>query len=158
MTARRTSALTAVVGGTAFVLLAVLLVPWHPIPGGAVDAADPSRYFTPAELARGEDYARWARLWSWSSLAVSLVVASVLGFTRVGRSLVGRLPGPWWVRVPLAVTAVELIGRVVTLPFAVALRRHALDYGLSNQAWSGFAADLAKTEGIDVVILSLIHI
>ena len=64
-------------------------------------------------------------------------MAAVLGFTRLGRSLVGRLPGRWWLQVPLAVLAVEMVGRVVTLPFSVAMRRHVLDYGLSDQAWSG---------------------
>ena len=58
-------------------------------------------------------------------------------------------------QVPLAVAAVEVIGRVVTLPFAIALRRHALDYGLSKQAWSGFAVDLVKSEVLDVVVTSL---
>ncbi len=155
MTPRRTAAVVALVGGAVFVVLALVLVPWDPAPGGPVQAADPSRYFTAAELARGEDYARWARVWSWSSLAVSLVVASVLGFTRLGRSLVGRLPGRWWLQVPLAVAAVEVVGRLVTLPFAIALRRHALDYGLSRQAWSGFAVDVVKSEAVAVVAASL---
>lgn len=155
MTPRRTAAVVALVGGAVFVVLALVLVPWDPAPGGPVQAADPSRYFTAAELARGEDYARWARVWSWSSLAVSLVVASVLGFTRLGRSLVGRLPGRWWLQVPLAVAAVEVVGRLVTLPFAIALRRHALDYGLSRQAWSGFAVDVVKSEAVAIVAASL---
>jgi STE24 endopeptidase len=155
MPARRVAGLVVLVGALAFVLLAVSLVPWDPVPGGRLDPADPARYFTAAELARGEDYARWARVWSWSSLAVSLVVAVALGFSRLGRSLVHRLPGPWWVQVPLAVAAVEVIGRTVTLPFAVALRRHVLDFGLSNQAWSAFALDLAKSEALDVVVTSL---
>jgi STE24 endopeptidase len=155
MSARRTAALVALVGGVTFLVLAVVLVPWHPVPGGPVEAADPSGYFTPAEISRGDEFARWARVWSWSSLAVSLAVLSVLGFTRLGRSLVDRLPGRWWVQVPLAVAAVEVIGRVVTLPFAIAMRQHVLDYGLSGQAWSGFAVDLAKTEAVDVVITSL---
>jgi STE24 endopeptidase len=155
MSARRTAASVAVGGGVAFVVLAVALVPWDPVPGGPVVPADPAAYFSATEIARGDDFARWARVWSWSSLAVSLLVACVLGFSRAGRSLVGRLPGPWWARVPLAVAAVEVIGRVVTLPFAVALRRHVLDYGLSRQPWGGFAVDLAKSEALDVVLTSL---
>ena len=43
-------------------------------------------------------------------------------------------------------TVVEVIARVVTLPFAVALRRHVLDYGLSNQRWAAYAVDLVKSE------------
>ena len=99
------------VGGIAFVVLAVLLVPWSPVPGGTPDpVAGRARSSRPSEIARGEDYARLARVWSWSSLAVSLVVACVLGFSRWGRRLVGRLPGWWWVRVVLAV-AVGRAGR-----------------------------------------------
>ena len=155
MTERRTSLAVALAGATLFVVLALLWVPWDPVPGGAVRAADPSRYFTAAEIARGEDFARWARAWSWSSLAVSLLALGFLGFTRAGRALVGRLPGPWWAQVPLAVAAVEVLVRVLTLPFAIALRRHVLDYGLSNQAWSAFAVDLVKSEALDIVVTSL---
>lgn len=149
--------LVVLVGGAVFTLLAVLLVPWDAVPGGDLRPVDPSAYFTPAELRRGEDFARWSRAWSWSSLVVSIVVAGVLGFTRVGRRLVDRLPGRhWWLQVVLAVAAVELIGRVVTLPFAVALRQHRLDFGLSTQAWSGFALDLATGEALDIVVTSLV--
>jgi STE24 endopeptidase len=143
------------VGGVAFVVLAVLLVPWNPVPGGTPAPADPRSVFTATEVARAEEFSRAARAWSWSSLAVSLAVAGVLGFTRWGRRLVGRLPGWWWVRVVLAVAVVELVGRVVTLPFAVLLRRHVLDYGLSTQAWSGFAVDLAKNEAVTIVVTSV---
>lgn len=153
---RRVALVTTVVGGIAFVVLAAVLVPWSPVPGGTPAAADPASVFTPAEIARGEDYARFARLWSWSSLAVSLAVACVLGFSRWGRRLVARLPGWWWVRVVLAVAAVELIGRVVTLPFAVLLRRHALENGLSTQAWSAFAVDVAKNQALTIVVTSLL--
>ena len=153
---RRVALATLAVGGVAFVVLALWLVPWSPVPGGTPDPAPVSSVFTSAEVARGEDYARFARLWSWSSLAVSLVVSCVLGFSRWGRRLVGRLPGWWWVRVVLAVAAVELIGRVATLPFSVMLRRHALEHGLSTQPWSGFAADVAKNFGVTLVATSLL--
>lgn len=153
---RRVALVTTAVGGLAFVVLAALLVPWSPVPGGTPAAVDPATVFTPAEIARGEDYTQVARLWSWSSLAVSLLVACVLGFSRWGRRLVARLPGWWWVRIVLAVAAVEVVGRIVTLPFAVLLRRHALDNGLSNQAWSAFAADVAKNQVLTIVVTSLL--
>lgn len=155
MTERRTAVAVVLTGATVFVVLAVLAVPWDPVPGGALQPADPSQYFTAAEISRGDDFARWARVWSWSSLAVSLLVLGALGFTRLGRALVGRLPGRWWLQVPLAVAAVEVVVRVVTLPFAVALRRHVLDYGLSHQPWGAFALDLVKSEALDVVVTSL---
>jgi STE24 endopeptidase len=155
---RRVALIVTAVGGIAFVVLAVLLVPWHPVPGGTPSPAAADSVFTPAEIARAEAYSQWARVWSWSSLAVSLVVACLLGFTRWGQRLVGRLPGWWWVRVLLAVAVLELVGRVVTLPFAVLLRRHVLDYGLSTQAWSGFAVDLVKHQAVTIVATSIVLI
>lgn len=155
MSERRTSVAVALTGAAVFAVLALLFVPWDPVPGGALRAAEPSRYFTAAEIARGEDFARWARVWSWSSLAVSLVALGMLGFTRIGRGLVDRLPGRWWLQVPLAVALVEIAVRLLTLPFAIALRRHVLDYGLSHQAWGAFAVDLVKGEALDIVVTSL---
>jgi STE24 endopeptidase len=146
----------ALVGGIAFVVLAAVLVPWHPVPGGTPDPAAASSVFSPEQIARGEDYARWSRMLSWGSLAVSLVVACVLGFGPWGRRIVDRLPGWWWVRVVLAVAVVTAIGRACTLPFSVAVRRRALEHGLSNQSWSGFAADVLRTEAVQIVAISLL--
>ncbi len=53
---------------------------------------------------------------------------------------------------------VEVIGRLVTLPFAVLLRRHALDYGLSTQSWPGFAKDVALNQGVTIVGVSVVLI
>src|SRR4051794_31467078 len=123
---RRVALGVTLVGGLCFVALAIVLVPWHPVPGGTPDPVPALTVLTAEQIARAEEYSRWARAWSWSSLGVSVVVACVLGFSRWGARLVGRLPGWWWVRVVLAVVVVELIGRVVTLPFAVLFRRHVL--------------------------------
>jgi STE24 endopeptidase len=153
---RRVALVVTAVGGIAFVVLAIVLVPWHPVPGGTPGPVPAASVFTAEQIARGEDYSRWARVWSWSSLAVSLVVSCVLGFTRWGPWLVGRLRGWWWVRVVLAVAVVVLVGRVITLPFAVLMRRHVLDNGLSNQAWSGFAADLVRTEAVQIFATSVL--
>jgi STE24 endopeptidase len=150
----RLALIVAAVGAVSLAVLALVLVPWDPIPGGPLEAPPASDYFTAAEIARAEEFSRWARVWGWSSLAVSVAVACVLGFTRAGEALVARLPGPWVVQVVLAVAALALIGRVLTLPFAVLLRRRALEYGLSTQSWSGFAADVAKTEAIGIVVTS----
>ena len=155
---RRVALVVTAVGGIAFVVIALLLVPWHPVPGGTPPPAAADSVFSPAQIARAEDYSHLARVWSWSSLVVSLVVACVLGFSRWGPRLVGRLPGWWWVRVVLAVALVELIGRVITLPFAVLLRRHVLDYGLSTQAWSGFAVDLVTHLAVTIVATSIMLI
>src|SRR5690606_18799616 len=119
--------------------------------GGTPDPVPAASVFSAEQIARAQEYSTWARVWSWSSLALSLLVACLLGLTRWGPRLAARLPGWWWVRVVLAVVAVSLIGRLVTLPFAVALRKHALANGLSDQPWSGFAADLARNQLVQVV-------
>jgi STE24 endopeptidase len=148
---RRVAVGVALVGAAAFAVLAASLVPWDPAPGGALHPVPPGSVFTAEEIHRAEDFASLTRVWSWCSLAVSLLVACLLGFTDVGARLVDRVRGPWWWRVVLAVLALAVVGRLATLPFAVLVRRRVLDYGLSHQAWSAYAVDLAKGLGVQVV-------
>ncbi|MEP9365619.1 M48 family metallopeptidase [Nocardioides sp. CN2-186] len=155
---RRVALVVTAAGGIAFVVIALLLVPWHPVPGGTPAPVPADSVFGAEQIARAEEFSRWARVWSWSSLAVSLVVALVIGLSSWGRRLVDRLPGWWWVRIVLAVAMIELIGRIITLPFAVLLRRRVLDYGLSTQSWGGFAHDMVKHEAITIVVTSLLLI
>ncbi len=151
----RVAAWTALVGAVAFAVVAWVVVPWQPVPGGTPPPVRADSVFTAAEIERAEHYARWARTWSWSSLAVSLAVACWLGFGRRGPALVGRLRGPWWLRVVIAVAALAAVGRLVTLPFAVALRRLALEEGLSTSSWPAWAVDLLLSELVGVVVASL---
>lgn len=146
---------TVLVGVAAFVLVAANRVPWEPIPGGVPDPVSASSVFSAAEIARGEHFARWARVWSWSSLAVSVGVACWLGFSSRGRAAAARVPGWWWVRVLLVVLALTVIGRVVTLPFGVALRHLRLEEGLAAGSWSAWSLDLVKGELITTVSTSI---
>jgi STE24 endopeptidase len=152
---RRVAVGVTMVGVLAFVVVAAVLVPWDPVPGGPLHPPTASSVFTAEEIRRAEDFTSLARLWSWCSLATSLLLACVLGFTRLGASLVERIRGPWWWQVVVTVAALALAGRLVTLPFAVLLRRRVLDYGLSNQAWGAYAVDLAKGLAVDVVVTSI---
>ncbi len=147
--------MTAALGGFAFVVLAVVLVPWDPVPGGALRPADPASLFTPAQLDRAAEFASRTDWIGYVSLAVRLAAACWLGFSRRGRALFARLPGPWWVAVVLAVAAFEIGLRLLTLPFAVLLRRQLLAYGLSTQSWPAWAVDLVKGEAVDIVGVSL---
>lgn len=153
--ARRTSLLVALVGGTAFVVLATWLVPWHPVPGGIPAPVSPGSVFTQHQIQRAQDFSRWASAWSLGSLVVSLLVACWFGFGRGGPWLVARTRGPWWLRVVALVALLAIIGRVVTLPFALLLRVHVRDYGLSHQSWWGFAVDQAIGELVAIVTTSL---
>jgi STE24 endopeptidase len=152
---RRVALGTALIGAAAFLLLAATQVPWHPVPGGTPPPVTASSVFSPAEIARGEHYALWARVWSWSSLAVSLLVACWLGFGRTGRALVARLRGWWWVRVILVVATLTVLGSVVTLPFGYALRRLSLGQGLAAGTWSGWLVDIVKTDLVAIVSTSI---
>jgi STE24 endopeptidase len=153
--ARSVAAAVAVVGGLGFVLAAWWLVPWDPVPGGPVAPLEAMDVFSAAEIARAEAYSRWARIWGFGSLGVSLVVAGWLGFTSAGARLVARLPGRWWIRVVLAVVACELIGRAATLPFSAAARQHRLNAGLTTQTWGSWAVDVLLGLFVLVVATSL---
>jgi STE24 endopeptidase len=147
---------TTAVGAVAFVVLAALLIPWHPVPGGTPSPVPASSVLTPAQVSRAEGWSAWARVWSWSALAVSILVPALRGLSGRGRRLVERLPGRWPVRVLLAVGVVELAVRVATLPMAVAQQQHFLDGGLSTQPWTGFAVDVAETFLLDTVVVAVL--
>jgi STE24 endopeptidase len=152
---RRVALGTAVLGLAVFVLVAALRVPWHPVPGGVPDAVPASSVFSADEIALAEHFARWSRTWSWSSLVVSLAVACWLGFGRRGRIWAERVPGWWWVRVVVVVAALTLVGRLVTLPFGVALRQLRLEEGLAAGSWAAWTVDLLKGEVIAIVSTSI---
>ena len=150
MSQRRVAVGVVVVAGAAFLVLAALLVPWSPVPGGTPSPVSADQVFTASAIERGEQVSGSLRTWGWTSLVVNLAVVGVLGLSGRVRSLVSRLPGCWWLQVLLAVTGVELLSRAATLVPAIAQRRVALEAGLSDQPWSGFARDLVVGELVDV--------
>jgi STE24 endopeptidase len=152
---RRVALVVAGIGGLAFVALAAWLVPWSPVPGGVPPPADPASVFTAEQVRRAEEFSSGARALSWASLAVSVAVTCWFAFSARGGRLTERLPGPWWFRVLLAVALVQLAVRVVTLPFAVLLRRRLLEYGLTEQPWAGFASDQVRGQAVGIVTLAL---
>jgi STE24 endopeptidase len=154
--AARTGLVVAVVGAVALGVLAAVLVPWNPVPGGLPSPAAADGVFTAEQVAKAEEFSRWARVWGWSSLAVSVAVACWLGFSSVGKRLVERLPGPWWVRVVLGVGLLALIGRLATLPLGYLMYRHLRDYGLSTQSTVEWLVDVGKGVGVGVVGTSLV--
>lgn len=155
MTRSRAAWVAFVLGGAAFIALAWQLVPWHPYPGGALDLPSAESLFGPHELQRMLSYSSAARWIGRSALVVSLLVSCVLGFTPLGRRLVGRLPGPWVVRVVLAVLGVTLLGWLVTLPFGAAAHRLDGRYGLSHQSWGGWIGDQLLGLGVSVVTTAI---
>jgi len=153
---RRWSLVTLLVGALAFVAVAAWRIPWHPVPGGMPAPARPDSVFTHAQIARANAYTDPARWLGWASLAVSLAVTLVLGFTSLGPRLVGRLRGWWWVRVLLAVAALAMVGRLATLPFAIVGHHRALDYGLTSERWGPWVVDLLKSLLLSAIISGLV--
>lgn len=156
MTPRRLSLLVLLVAGGAFGVLAALLVPWSPVPGGTPSAVPVEDVFTAAEVARAEAFTGPLRTWSAASMLVDLAVLGLLAASPGVRARVDRLPGPWWTRALIAVLVVEVLSRLATLTFSVLQRRHVLDAGLSDQSWAGFARDAAVAEALDVAVTGLL--
>lgn len=151
-----------VLAGFSALLLAALsawLVPWDWLPGRDLVPADVRDVFTEQQLARAENRASTMRLLSWSSYAVSLAVASLLGFTSAGRSLVLRVGVeklPWWLGSVLAPLVLVVLGRLVTLPFGLLIRRRNLADGLTNQGLAAWFGDWALSALLSWVVLSLL--
>ncbi len=55
----------------------------------------------------------------------------------------------------LVVAALALLGRLATLPFALLLHGHLVEYGLSTQTRAEYLLDLAKGEAVGVVVTAL---
>lgn len=142
-------------GLVAFVVLAATRVPWQPVPGGMPQVPSPDTVFTPHQLAAAEEFSGWARLWSRTGLVLSLVAACVLGFTPLGRRLMARLRGPWWLRATLGVVTLTVVGSLVTLPTSVLVRHRQRQVGLSHQDWAGYAVDRALGVAVAAVGTSL---
>jgi STE24 endopeptidase len=153
---RRWALVTFLVATLAFVVVAAVFIPWHPVPGGTPPPVRETDVFTQAQIARANAYSDPARHLGWASLAVSMAVTLVLGLTPVGRRLAARLRGWWWVRVLQAVLALAVIGRLATLPFAVIGHHRSLDYGLSTESWGPWTVDLLKGLVLSVVVSALL--
>lgn len=137
------------------VVLTLLVMPAAP-PLAPVEVG---RFFTPAQVAREQGFHAALRAPAYASLVVSLLVAGVLGLTRLGGRLVaalGRLVGGSLVgQVVLGTLALTVVGRLVTLPLAVRHEQVLRDYGLSHLSWAGWAADVGKQVLVSAVIASL---
>ncbi len=129
------------VSTVALVVLGAVLIPWSWVPGGQLVPVRAGEVFTPAQLDRAETYSTMQRHLGWASLAVSTLLALVLGLTPLGARMARRLRGPWWLRALVATLALLVLGEVATAPFALAARGNALEYGLTDQALSGWLRD-----------------
>jgi len=139
-----------------FVVLVILLTPWHPlpghVPGGAVQP-DATADFTPAQIARETAYHDQIRPWGIADLLVGLTVAALLGFTPLGVRLVDRLRNrPWIAQVVLATVGMTAVITLVSLPFGA--REHVIlrRFGLSTQGWDGWWSDVGRGYAVGLVV------
>jgi STE24 endopeptidase len=155
-TQRRLALAVVAIGLVSFVVLAWWRVPWSPAGSPAPAPVSASSVFSQAQIDRAEGFATWARVWSWGALAASLALGWWLALGARPRKVYARLPGPWGVRVLLAVLLVQGVVTVLLLPLDAAQHEHARRNGLSNQAWSGFLRDEVVSWLIGVVVSALL--
>lgn len=142
------SLVVAVVAGAAFVVVAALLVPWSWVPGGHPVRVTANEVFNAPQIARGEHVSGLLRHAAWGNLLISVLVAGILGFTRVGSRIVAKLPGPWWSKVVLACLGVTFVGALAALPLEWSGQRVERSEGLSHQAWGSWLVDRATDLGV----------
>jgi STE24 endopeptidase len=159
--ARRLALLVAAVLGIALAVVIAVVTPWHllPTPPGGRTPVEPGAAFTPAQIARAEDFASMLRPASLASLLLSLAVSAVFGLTRAGaataRAVARPLGGGWVWQVLLGTIAILVVGRLVTLPLAAygEMVRHR--FGLSTRGWGLWARDVATATGINAGLTAL---
>jgi STE24 endopeptidase len=160
-TGRRGPAVALLVLLAALALALAVAIPWTTLPEG-IPAGEATADFTASEIAREVGFHNRVRPWSYSALALGLVVAAVLGLTPLGARLVtavGRpLParGRWAGQVLLGVLAVALVGRLATLPLRLPAERILRDVGLSTQTWTSWAADVLRSLLVGAVVTGLV--
>jgi len=140
------------------VALAVV-VPWTTLPGSH-PVPDPRRDFTAAQIAREVAFHDQLRPPAYASLGLGVLVAVLLGLTPVGarllRAVARPLGGGWVWQVLLGTPALLLLGRLVTLPLDLRVETVLRRFGLSTQAWRGWAADQAKAAAIAALLTTIV--
>jgi STE24 endopeptidase len=124
--------------------------------GGLIEPAPASEqaYFSASELDRIHDYAGPQRALGLAGLALTggtLALIALRPPRRMRRAL--ERAGVRPIRGAAATGAgIALIVTVVGVPLAAVAHSRSVDYGLSTQDWAPWAADLAKSAGIEVLL------
>lgn len=144
-----------------FVAIAWRWVPWHPIPGGPPPLPEAGEILTARQITDAEHFSAWARVWSWSSLAVDLALVSWLAFSARARDRAARLVERigrtwWWVRVLVLVLVVQVAVKLATLPFGLALLELRRRNGLTRQLLPAYLRDQAISLVVSVVATGLV--
>ncbi|MFL6096961.1 MAG: M48 family peptidase, partial [Blastococcus sp.] len=161
MSARRAALVAALVLGFALAVVIAVRTPWTVLPeppGGSVPL-DRTAGLSAAQVHRAEAFAALLRPASLLSLALGLVLAGVLGLTRLGGRLVQAvarpLGGGWVWQVLLGVLALSAIGRLFTLPLSAYAETIRHRYGLSTRGWGLWLRDVVVATAIDAGLTAL---
>jgi STE24 endopeptidase len=124
--------------------------------GGLIEAAPASAqdYFSPSELDRIRAYSGPQRALGLGGLALTggtLALIALRPPRRVRRALERAGARPL-LGAAAAGAAISVVLVVVNLPLAAVRHSRAEDYGLSTQDWGPWAADVAKSAGIEAVL------
>jgi STE24 endopeptidase len=119
--------------------------------GPAPVPVDARAYFSPAQLEKAEDF-RSGQLWLYgASLLIELGVLIVLVRKAPPRLRTFGARHP--VLAGAAVAAgVSVTLTLATLPVSAISRQRAKDVGLVTQSWLGWVGDVAKSQGIAIVL------
>lgn len=99
--------------------------------GTGSEPVAPDELFTHAELQGARDYFWVQRVLGLTSTATSLVIVLILWLTPIGRGLVKRVPGPWWIQTILGAFLLQLIGTILVLPLYWWMHQRATAHGLT---------------------------
>jgi STE24 endopeptidase len=131
--------LAGVVLAAALLAVIVVTTPWHLID---LPKPDPTLDFTPAEIARQNQFRHELLPWSTISWVLSLVVPLGIGFSPLGRRLYDVLKlRRWYLAVPVLVAGLGLLASLVTLPTDAMAERVTRKYGLSTESWGLWLRD-----------------
>jgi STE24 endopeptidase len=159
MTPRLWAAGALVVLVAALVVLAAVLIPWQRPPAPRADQVAALGQLPRDQVERAQAFHAELRPGSYTSIAVGLLVALLLGLTPLGArlvSLAGRPFGDHWIaQAVLGGLAVVLLAEVITLPLAAWRHTIVVRYGISTQGWGAWAVDVAKSYAVGAVIAGL---
>ncbi|MFI6786413.1 M48 family metallopeptidase [Nonomuraea sp. NPDC050383] len=155
-TAARQAGLACAGLGIATLVVVAVTTPWRALPPSAPHVApDPARDFSAAQIAHAAAFDAATGAPGYLSLGLSLLFAGLLVLTPLGGRLLGRLRGPWWLRVVLGVLLLTAIVEAVRWPLGMWFETELRAYGLSTQDWASWTGDRLKSIGVNAAVLSL---